>query len=411
MKRFLNDALEDAIIKNDLEKSSYYIFDKTILLNELDLLKKFCFKNNIKISYSYKTNYVKPFIETLHNENIMSEVVSPFEVDLTKEFKINAKYVIYNGPVKSYESISYILKNGGLVNADSFDDLKFIINIAKQLEIKSSIRIGIRISLSKNKESRFGIEYSKDNFLKVKSILDKAGLNKISCIHIHYPDRDILNFESRIKEFFTICDEIKRNFGYKDFSIDIGGGLPSNMPYEIKSSLKNENIKELDQYFLLLDKYRRKFNLETNKFIIEPGTALAANCFHLVGNVYSINNKKSVSYVNTDISRTELGGVKNNVNYPIKVLNKDNKSLVTDNNEIYLSAYSCIEGDILSRKLKKGSILNHCSKIVLSSIGSYSLVFKSPFIRPDLPLYEWDGEKLYLKRKSQDVKNLIDLYY
>ena len=34
MNRFLNDALEDAIIKNDLEKNSYYIFDKTILLNE-----------------------------------------------------------------------------------------------------------------------------------------------------------------------------------------------------------------------------------------------------------------------------------------------------------------------------------------------------------------------------------------
>ena len=48
-------------------------------------------------------------------------------------------------------------------------------------------------------------------------------------------------------------------------------------------------------------------------------------------------------------------------------------------------------------------------KFILNSIGSYSNVFKSPFIRPDIAVYSWDGSNLDCVRRKQNVSDIVDL--
>ena len=54
------------------------------------LLKK------MHVCYSYKTNYLKPIIQTFDNLGVLSEIVSSFEANLNKEFGISPHKVIYN---------------------------------------------------------------------------------------------------------------------------------------------------------------------------------------------------------------------------------------------------------------------------------------------------------------------------
>ena len=117
MNKYLKKDLKNAILENNYNDYSYYIFDQPKLINDLNELKNKFSKYKTLISYSYKTNYIKSLIKYLDKEKILSEVVSPFEVDIAKSYQINPKDIIYNGPVKSEESIFYVLKNGGLINA------------------------------------------------------------------------------------------------------------------------------------------------------------------------------------------------------------------------------------------------------------------------------------------------------
>ena len=47
---------------------------------------------------------------------------------------------------------------------------------------------------------------------------------------------------------------------------------------------------------------------------------------------------------------------------------------------------------------------------MISSIGSYSTVFKSPFIRGDLALFKWDGNELTLSRRAQTARDVLSVY-
>ena len=49
-------------------------------------------------------------------------------------------------------------------------------------------------------------------------------------------------------------------------------------------------------------------------------------------------------------------------------------------------------------------------KLLISSIGSYSTVFKSPFIRGDIALYKWDGNNLILCKRAQNANDIFKLY-
>ena len=74
--------------------------------------------------------------------------------------------------------------------------------IASVCKNKDSCKIGIRLSFNqKGLYSRFGIEYSSETY---KNNIDTPDFNipKISCIHIHMPNRDLESFILRAE---AIC--------------------------------------------------------------------------------------------------------------------------------------------------------------------------------------------------------------
>ncbi len=390
----------------------FYIFDETILKSDLYKLKQAFGKYKTLIGYSYKTNYMAPLVKYLDNNGVFAELVSSFEVEIARKYGISASKVILNGPIKSYESVFKILDSGGLVNADSFDDLDLIKRVIKKLPKNKNIRVGVRIRFDYSDfDSRFGILINQDAINLLSNFLKDIHLKFFSCIHIHYPKRSINFFENKIKLF---CEFISSNSHLTDIDntiLDIGGGLPSNMPKEVLKSIGLKNNYNLEKYGIILNNFREKFKLTNYKFLIEPGTCLAANCLYLVGNIHSINKSSNKTNINCDISKTLLGGISQKVSFPLEVISKksDSTSLNFVNGPIYFSGFTCIENDIFGYS-EEGLNISLKDKIILKSVGSYSAVFKSPFINGDIRLYSWDGEKLLLKRNAQTVDELISKY-
>ena len=408
----VDKKLIQAIKDQDYNLDSYYIFDYPNFLKEVNFFKETFKEVNPIFSYSYKTNYLKPLIKSVDKLDFLSEVVSPFEVEISKIFGIDPSKLIYNGPLKDEESIKYVLSNGGIVNADHLDELKMIFSICSSLKSLSDLRIGVRLSFeSINLGSRFGIQVTEENVYKILNLFSHYSINQISSLHIHFPERDINNFKARVNAVFSLA-KLLIDKKFRIGTIDIGGGFPSMMSKSMLNSLQISKNQNLSEYFHIIKDFKKKYQIEQIPIIFEPGTAIASNALHLVGHIRSINTKKEKVFLNTDISRTLLGGLKNEVEYPIEIIkmahSQDYKEV--GEKKMVLSGFSCVESDTIKIDSEKFTNSDISDKFVLSSIGSYSSVFKSPFIRGDVALFEWDGEELRICRRAQNASDINNLY-
>ncbi len=407
----MKKKLEDLIRIYQCDHDSYYIIDLENLANDLQLFKN-AFRNlDHVISYSYKTNYLKSIIQYLDINQVKSELVSPFEIEIAKKYKINPSSIIYNGPLKDEESISFVLKGEGIVHADSLDDLLLIKNVVRYLENTiQNFKIGVRLSIKDDKLiSRFGIEYDKKNFKKILNNLSEINLDFPYSLHFHYPSRDFSSFEYRINKIIETLKEIFDDHGQIPKYVDFGGGFPSKMPDSVLNTFKNNVYLPINNYGEYLLKAINNSNLPNFKLILEPGTAIVANSMYLVGNIKSITNKSNKSYLNTDMTRNLIGGMSNGTSYPIKYVSRFvSKTSDKVKKKYFLAGYTCVEGDLMGDlELDIKPEIN--DKVILSNIGSYSNVFKSPFIRPDIATYTWDGKKLKCVRRKQLIEDIANL--
>ena len=94
--------------------------------------------SNIIVAYSYKTNYYSEIIKSAKSVGMWAEVVSEDEYYLAKKIGYTDK-IIFNGPVKSYDSFIDAMENGVIVNLDSRREVEWLDTLSKS----KIYRIGI----------------------------------------------------------------------------------------------------------------------------------------------------------------------------------------------------------------------------------------------------------------------------
>ncbi len=124
---------------------SFYIYDSNVL--ESNFLK---FKSSfislypkVEIAYSYKTNYMPSLLKKIYEMGGISEVVSEMEYELAVLLGVNPQRIIFNGPVKSKQSLLNAVKNGSTINIDSFSELELLERVVSELshEISNNRKI------------------------------------------------------------------------------------------------------------------------------------------------------------------------------------------------------------------------------------------------------------------------------
>jgi diaminopimelate decarboxylase len=48
--------------------------------------------------------------------------------------------------------------------------------------------------------------------------------------------------------------------------------------------------------------------------------------------------------------------------------------------------------------------------VVFDNVGSYSVVLKPPFILPNFPIIEWDGENTRVVKRKETFEDLFKTY-
>jgi len=389
---------------------SFYIFDSAKFADNYDsFLNAFLkYYDNTIISYSYKTNYIPAIVKLAKDLGAYAEVVSELEYDLAIKIGVNPEKIIVNGPYKTFEAYKKYLLNGSLVNIDSKYEIDLIKQLSKEYKNKT-FKIGIRCNFVANPDyiSRFGIDIQDKNFISIYKELKSIENIKISSIHSHFPDRDIKFYKNRALTMIKIATEILDEV--PDY-IDLGGGFFGNIPVNLIKQFNIDQLPTYNDYAIEIAQTFYEYFSNTSKkpiLILEPGTAIVADTIYFVTKVLDIKKVQNKLIANLSGSKFNLGFLSKTINLPINIFSEKENGNYYEN--LDFAGYTCIENDYLYKNFNGKLSINDF--VVFSNAGSYSVVFKPPFILPNVPIFEIDKfNNIKLIKRQENFDDIFATY-
>ena len=411
--------LSKYIIDNIIQQydSPLYIFhEDEFRKNYLDLLnsiRKYYPRYNI--AYSYKTNYTPRICQVVKEMGGLAEVVSEMEFTLARKIGYDYQHIIYNGPIKG-EGLFTQIQNGGVVNIDSLDELKSVIGFSEEHpEITIKIAFRVNIDVGQPFISRFGLDAYEEK-RDTSSELDKAFSwteripnIKVVGLHCHVGrSRSIEAWKNRVRIMFSLID---RYFNSVPAFIDFGSGMNSVMEPILAEQFGN-NIPSFEEYAMVLGKAmnERFGNLPEKKQPIlytEPGTTLVSGCMSFLSTVETIKNVKGKTFITFDCSGGNMGDICHLKNLPISIYH--NKGEIKSVNDACFVGYTCLEHDHIyegyTGEIATGDVVQ------FRNIGSYSNVFKPPFILPNCAMISInDKNQIELIKRKETFEDIFQTY-
>lgn len=366
----------------------------------------------VRIGYSYKTNYISDVCLAAHKESALAEVVSEMEVDMALTHLRDKSQIIFNGPVKSRSSIEKVVLSGGVINIDNKRDIDIISDILHK-NSNAIANVAFRLNSDYAEDSsRFG---QPQDLIKgqIEGLKKKRQWNIIG-FHLHLPHRSLESFAFRVQVLIDAIIEINLpNLSY----INIGGGFFGRLSPKLKEELGIEYAPSFKDYGELIGRKLNEFFNSRGEGVspvlyLEPGSSVIADCFSFVSKIHterSFDNRKAlVSFA----GRHLLSPTNKSVKLPCQVINLSKPEAHSSREETIhydVVGYTCIESDILGKAEGNSKFDCNSSFVEFSNVGSYSVVMGSNFILPEPPIFKLDARNnlrvIRNKRTAQEVLN------
>jgi len=373
---------------------AFYLLDTSkFRSNYRELLAAFrAYYPKTSISYSYKTNYTPQLCQIIQEEGGFAEVVSEMEYELAKRLSVDSINIYYNGPYKKTEILEKVLLEGAHINVDSVEEAHRIIKIAKEHPDRQ-FRIGIRCNfdIGNGIVSRFGIDTDAEEFVQICAQLNACSNIRIVGLHCHFPDRVLQTYEKRVQGMIELIQE---KVTWKLDYVSMGGGYFSRMPEKFAKEFAFP-VATFEDYAKVIGEgfskaYTDYDEDEKPMLLLEPGSALVADTMVYVTRVVSLKHIRKRDIAVLTGSLYNINPNAKGVNRPIEIYSDTDDTREYETGNWDLVGYTCIENDVMYHGLRES--LKVGDYIVFENIGSYSIVFKPPFILPNVPVIEWDSE-------------------
>lgn len=395
--------------------SPLYIFHKQEFVeNYWDLLNTFrSIYPKYNIAYSYKTNYTPRVCQLVKEMGGLAEVVSEMEYALAKKIGYSNDQIIYNGPIKGRGLFDHLM-NGGTVNIDNLDEMDNVIRLAEKNPDKTlKIAFRVNVDIGQGFISRFGL----DTETAEKTELDTAFELVKSCpnltlvgMHCHVGrSRSVQAWKNRIDKMFKLLDHY---FGEKlpEF-ISLGSGMNSVMEPSLAEQFDG-HIPTYQEYANVvaeaMNERYKDVPLKNKPFLFtEPGTTLISGYMSFLTTVKNIKTVRGKMFATFDSSDGNMGDICRLKRLPISVFQQSDSQVYCE--EIDFVGYTCIEHDVIykgySGKLGVGDIVQ------FRNVGSYSNVFKPPFILPNCAMIEIDEDgNTELIKRAETLEDIFQTY-
>ncbi|MBQ6478115.1 MAG: alanine racemase [Erysipelotrichaceae bacterium] len=358
-----------------------------------------------RLSYSYKTNYA-PYIAGLVKKlGGYAEVVSDMEYSIAKKVGYEDRQIIYNGPIKGELGYRMML-NGGMLNVDNLEELKYVCSIAQKNENDISIGLRLNIDIGQSFISRFGIDTDSDDLQKAIAMINDQGNLHLRGLHCHIgQSRSPQSWQNRARRMLEIVGSC-----FKDLKleyIDLGSGMFARMEKSLADQFGG-SIPSYEDYAQAVGSvfsgHYKDCSYEDRPLLFtEPGTTLINSYIDFVAEVSSIKHIKGKSFVVLNCSKHNLGEICTLKRMPIEII-RNSKETETLSNADFVG-YTCLEHDVMYKGFN--GELGVGDYIVFGNTGGYSNVSKPPFISPNCAMVSENG---ILIKKAEDFDDVLRTY-
>ncbi len=185
------------------------------------------------VYYSYKTNPIPGVLQLMHARGVGAEVISAYELWLAFRLGVAPGDIIYNGPVKSDESLrTAISREIHLINANHREELARISAIAH--EVGKRPRVGLRVTPSNGWAGQFGTSITSGEALEALREACSDSALDVCALHAHLgaPIRSADTARNFAREVMEFSEQARQAFGFVAEEIDFGGrlGIPNRGP-------------------------------------------------------------------------------------------------------------------------------------------------------------------------------------
>lgn len=366
------------------------------------------------IAYSYKTNYTPKICQIVKKLGGLAEVVSDMEYRLAKKIGYKNEDILYNGPIKGEGLFEHILE-GGVANIDNLDELTSVCQFA-QNHPEKSFRLAFRVNIDIDQGfiSRFGLDAYEDE--NVRSELDIAfdmskNTSNIAVVGLHCHvgrSRSVEAWKNRVRIMFSLID---RYFDSVPEFVDFGSGMNSVMETSLAEQF-SAHIPTFVEYAEVVasamnDKYGYLSYDEQPMLYTEPGTTVVSGYMSFIGTVKSIKNVKGKTYITFDCSSGNMGDICHLKQLPISIFHQGNEMVSCEG--ATFAGYTCLEHDHMYEGFNGDIAIGDI--VQFRNVGSYSNVFKSPFILPNCAMIQLDGDgKIECIKREETIDDIFNTY-
>lgn len=355
--------------------------------------------SNSALAYSVKTNSLPWLLKYLNNKKVLAEVVSDEEYQLAQICGYTNN-IVFNGPIKGYETFKKALMNGVYVNLDSQSDLEYIKKIKPQ-----DAMIGIRVNVDPNVFEKKDIGYQEDGFrfgfsekngkfAEVLEVIEKFTSNTKLGLHLHC--NSITRSLDVYREIAKYAVNLILKYQLKLDYIDIGGGFFGGV----------EGKPTAEEYILCIkNELEKVIEPEKTKLIIEPGSAIIGSVADLYTRVLDVKDTDCARIVTTDGSRIHIDPLWKKKQYMYSTVQKKKNTIPKQ----IICGYTCMDHDRLMIIEGKPE-LEIGDQIIYHRVGAYSMTFGGMFIRYLPEVYvEREGEIVKV-RNGISTEEYIEIY-
>lgn len=353
-----------------------------------------------------------PLLKIVKESGCYAEVVSDMEYELAEHIGFEGSHIIYNGPVKSYESILKAINNQSILNVDSKYEIEHLLKIRNEYPDKK-VQVGLRVNMVINTNhnqsaiqdgyafSHFG--FSEQDLSSVVSLLNRVGIDIVSLHgHVSSGNRSVENYRIITKTLLSLCEEYQLD---KVKYLDLGGGFFGAAPEGLNISHRPTYDSYAEGIYQILS-FNEWYHAHKPYLVIEPGTSVVANVFDVVSKIHQHKQIHGKNFVTIDASMINVKTLLGKANYlfTLSSSHSEAEEIVTD-----VVGSTCMERDIVLKDVR----LRHYSYgdyIHFKGVGAYSLSMTPSFINYIFPIIECKDGQFKLARKKQNLQNILDLY-
>lgn len=382
-----------------------YVYDKSLIVENINVLKGLCDIPNVKFNYATKANNNKSVLGIIKDSGMKVDSTGYGEVFVNQQVGFTNDQIYVVGNNFSVHELELLVNENINISVDGLDQLKTLGKLAPgykkvMLRMNPSFGAGANESVvTGGKKTKFGIDYYKID--EAIEIMNKYNLKLIG-INQHIGSA-YLEHESLIAGVESLLSFVVDN-NLNDLQIiNFGGGFGVN--YERNHNDFGMNFEVLSKHLTntfetFLKKYPNKeVNLE-----FEPGRFIVANSGVLIGEVTSIKYRDEV-FIGTDIGfPTMPRPVLYNSYHEVEIISANTK-LINAN----IVGNICESGDFMckNREVTIPEIGDTC---VVYDVGAYGFSMASNYNSRPLPaevLIDENGNDILI-RKRQSYNDLVN---